>query len=200
MLLTPVVRGPPSLSPLAERVRSATGHATCCLPPLPSGGGGNPSPRTYVDGAVGWSVGQPTLLLSQCLTTSPSLGVDGRSGRRAGPATGPHTTCQPTALLCGPLLAKIVRDRARLRISPMPPSTTTSDVVTRGNFVTLYEQCAACGLKARIAIRYAAGQLEVSLTCPLSLTSAAIVAPTVRRYCCRRHRDLVATTAAWWPP
>jgi hypothetical protein len=47
-----------------------------------------------------------------------------------------------------PSWASVVRDGARLRTSQSP--TPTLDVVTRGDFVTLYERCIASRLKARV--------------------------------------------------
>jgi hypothetical protein len=61
----------------------------------------------------------------------------------------------------------------RLRTSQTP--NPTSDVVTRVDFVALYERCVASGLKARVFIRYAARKHEVSITCSLSPPTAVDV-------------------------
>jgi hypothetical protein len=174
-------------------------HATCHPPPLLSGGGGTPShvrrgqqdgqqqpihstppPPVGLMAGIGWQ--------GHCLTrhsphASPSLGVD---------VVGSHAA---------PSWASLYHDGAQPRTSPpisppilppIPPSSSTS-AVTRGDFVTLYEQYIANRLKARVAICYTAGQHEVSITCSLSPSSSVTVAPTARRRLCHRFRHATRT-------
>jgi hypothetical protein len=95
-------------------------------PPLPSGGRGCLSPPAY------------TQLPSPRITASPSLGVDGRSQQECRTQQQvPTLPASPRLSCAAPSWASIDRDGARLRTSPL--STQTSDVVTRGDFVALYE-------------------------------------------------------------
>jgi hypothetical protein len=67
----------PPLSPLAERISSATGHAPCRLPTSTQWWGGNPSPRG--DGAAVRSTGPVyTQHPTTRITASPSPKGDGR--------------------------------------------------------------------------------------------------------------------------
>jgi hypothetical protein len=95
-----------------------------------------------------------------------------------------------------PRWASVVRDRVQPRPSPpiSPPIllSTSTAAVTRDEFLALYKQCVASGLKARFAIRHDAGLQEASLTCLLSPPFSTINPPTTKRRRCR----MLATTDA----
>ncbi len=84
-----------------------------------------------------------------------------------------------------------------------PPSSPTSESISKDDFVALYERCVHAGLKARVTLRYAAGRHEVSLTCYLptsSSTSSSISVPAARKRRHRRHhRNMAAIAVAAAP-
>jgi hypothetical protein len=175
-LLTPVVRGPPSLSPLDERVGQPH-HQECYLPPP----------------IIEWWGRQPLLLSGRgCRTVtrvstapippppaSPSLWVEGRY-RQAGPKLacpsppplhrsrrqanqGSETQQQLSTLPAEPQLscaasswASIVQEGTCSSCPPQLPSTMTSDNISKDDFVGLYERCLHAGQKTCVAIRYVA--------------------------------------------
>jgi hypothetical protein len=179
-----------------------------------------------VKGAAGWSIGsaQPS---PPRLPASPYPGVEGRY-RQAGTTLmrpSPHLpppqkqlagwlggggpdqqqlstpTAEPQLSWAAPSWASVVRDGVHSRRPPQPsqlPTAPASETVSKEDFIALYKRCVHAVLKARVALRYAAGRHEVSLTCYLP-TSPSFPAPAVRRRCrCHRRRDQ-ATTAATAP-
>jgi hypothetical protein len=99
---------------------------------------------------------------------SPFTGFDGRLANggenqlHLSPPNGiPQLSC------VAPTWANIVQDEACSRRPPQPPPSATSESISNDDFVALYERCVHTGLKARVALRYAAGRHEVSLTCYL---------------------------------
>jgi hypothetical protein len=102
-------------------------------------------------------------------------------------------SAQPQLSCASPSWASIVRDGTCARRLPHLPATPTTGSITKEDFVALYEQCKHAGLKARVALRHAAGRHEVSLTCYFSSSSTPIISPAARRHCCRqRHHDPAA--------
>jgi hypothetical protein len=185
-----------------------------------SGGGGNPPPPR-ADGAAVRSAGLPSPrppaspsvgLDGRCrqarptpvrpsprLPASPSPGVDGRSDRGRETRQQFSTLPAEPQLSCArPTWASIVRDGVCARRPPQQSSPTPENIA-KEDFFALYERCVHAGLKARVAIRHAAGQHEVTLSCYFS-TKPPPNAPAVRRRRHRRHRrDPAATDAATAP-
>jgi hypothetical protein len=156
------------------------------------------SPSVGLDGRCK-KAGPTPVRPSPRLPASPPPGVNGRSDR--GHETRQQFSTLPAEpqLSCArPTWASIVRDGACARRPPQQSSPTLENIA-KEDFVALYECCVRAGLKARVAIRHAAGPHEVTLSCYFS-TKPPPNAPAARRRRRRRlRRDPVATDAATAP-
>jgi hypothetical protein len=100
---------------------------------------------------------------------SPFIGVDGRLNREGG------TQQQPTSLPADPSLSSAASSWASLVRDRM--SASSSPTSLREDFFHLYERYVTSGLRARVAIRKAAGLQEILLSYRLQPSLIVIAVP-----------------------
>jgi hypothetical protein len=177
-------------------------------PPSSSGGGGLPSPRAEGADQSARRTSQQHTPPPRHHASPPSEG-DGRCRQGGSTATRPppHHAASPSTRVDGrlaggaadlhhhlhlslpaypsfscaaPSWASVVRDGARPRNPPQATLSASPAIVSRDDFITLYERCVESGIRARFAVRYTAGRQEVSLSASLSPPLSAFVAPVPR--------------------
>ncbi len=167
-------------SPHADGTGRSTGPARQTTPCL------NASPPPGVDGMtrqVGAMLSRPL----PYLCASPFTGVDGglrRGGDRLQFTTLPAGS-DPSLFSAAPSWARVVRDRTSITSQPPHPQSTLSP---KEDFLRLYKLCVANGFTARVAIRSAAGNQEITLSCRLRAPSTSMTAQVSRWRRWRRQR------------